>query len=105
MKPCACLYISQLVHSLKSYSFQACELLDTGTFLAVISMHVRCMHACQPHCICRYNEVGMQVCNMLHAFKVIFQNKLLSLCRCVMEIAVVYYRSGYMPDDYPTEKL
>ena len=23
------------MHSLKSYSFQACELLDTGTFLAV----------------------------------------------------------------------
>ena len=34
--PCARLYISQLVHSLKSYSFQAYELLDTGTFLAVI---------------------------------------------------------------------
>ena len=26
------------MHSLKSYSFQACELLDTGTFLAVYSL-------------------------------------------------------------------
>ena len=26
------------MHSLKSYSFQVCELLDTGTFLAVVYM-------------------------------------------------------------------
>ena len=67
-----------------------------------------CVHACQImqtwFNLCFFSENVVKVQTACHATNQIFHH-LLDSFSAGQEVAVVYFRAGYVPDNYPTEKV